>query len=588
MANSSFNLTRTAGSANMNYRCVWSSAPNNTANTSDLTVWVYASKSASASQTTYGTVNTTVNVDGTSQSENGLALSVAPGHEQLIFAKLYSGIGHNSDGSKTVNISVTIGGNIVGASGSQNVTLDTIPRASVPTLSSDRFNIGDTITIYTNSRSSSFTHTIKYYWTDQYTGTIPNGTGIYTSQTWTVPLALCNAIPDSTFGQGNITLYTYDSGGNLVGTNTVYFTADVPASVKPVCDFAVSDSTSCYGTFGNYVRLNSRLLITTSTTPAYSASIKSYTVTFEGKQYNSQTATTDPIAGSGTLPVKVKVTDSRGRMSDEVTKNITVLPYEAPAITLQAYRCVSDGTRSEDGAFIKIVASAQISSLDNQNSATYLVKYKTSDAQTWTETTGSGTTYASNAIPFDVAKAGAVEVAFTDLLSSTAKATVIPIAFTLIDSYSTGKGISFGEVATKNGFVCALDAEFKGGFQVSAMPDYITEQGVTNDGWYFQKFKSGLAKLYTTVSVTYANSYVLGNTISLPFTLATMLAGISTLNNADNNSFNALSHNVKLTSSSQTNVDSVSIWEHSANGDFTQAATSKVSVMIIGIIQEEA
>jgi hypothetical protein len=60
-----------------------------------------------------------------------------------------------------------------------------------------------------------------------------------------------------------------------------------------------------------------------------------------------------------------------------------------------------------------------------------------------------------------------VEVTVSDDLASTTKSAVIPIAFTLMDFYNTGKGIAFGKVATRDGFDCAMDAYFTGSVTVA-------------------------------------------------------------------------------------------------------------------------
>jgi hypothetical protein len=55
-----------------------------------------------------------------------------------------------------------------------------------------------------------------------------------------------------------------------------------------------------------------------------------------------------------------------------------------------------------------------------------------------------------------------VEVTVEDTLDETTKAAVIPISFTLMDFYKTGKGVALGKVATRDGFDCAMDAYFTG------------------------------------------------------------------------------------------------------------------------------
>lgn len=128
MASGSFNLTRTSGSSYNSFKVNWSSSSNGTAaNSSTVNVAVYVTKSSSSSSNTWGTSNTSVTVNGETKTENGLSFSVSPGGSTLLFSKNYT-VPHNSDGSKSTTISVSIGGDVFGASGSATVTLDTIPR----------------------------------------------------------------------------------------------------------------------------------------------------------------------------------------------------------------------------------------------------------------------------------------------------------------------------------------------------------------------------------------------------------------------------------------------------------------------------
>ena len=130
MASGSFNLNRTAGSSYISYYCEWQAASNTAGNYSDISVSVYVVKSASSSSSTSGTVNTSATVAGTAKTENGVQLNLAPGGRQLLLAKSGWRVNHNTDGTKSVTISITVGGNIVGASGGATVPLDNIPRAA--------------------------------------------------------------------------------------------------------------------------------------------------------------------------------------------------------------------------------------------------------------------------------------------------------------------------------------------------------------------------------------------------------------------------------------------------------------------------
>ena len=127
MASGSFNLSRTGSTSSyITFKCSWSSTPNASTNKSTVTVTVTASKSSSSTADTYGNQTTDVTVGSASQSNSG-SFRLSPSKTVTLFSKSFT-VAHNADGSKSVKISVNVGGNIIYANGSQTVTLDKIPR----------------------------------------------------------------------------------------------------------------------------------------------------------------------------------------------------------------------------------------------------------------------------------------------------------------------------------------------------------------------------------------------------------------------------------------------------------------------------
>lgn len=127
MASGSFNLTRTGSTSSyITFKCAWSSVANTSANTSTVTVTVTASKSSSSTSPTYGNQTTSVTVGSASASNSG-SFNLAPSKTVTLFSKTFT-VAHNSDGTKSVKISVNVGGNIIYANGSATVNLDKIPR----------------------------------------------------------------------------------------------------------------------------------------------------------------------------------------------------------------------------------------------------------------------------------------------------------------------------------------------------------------------------------------------------------------------------------------------------------------------------
>ncbi len=348
-------------------------------------------------------------------------------------------------------------------SATYSYSMDVDPAAS--TIAASNGTLGTALGIGLGIYNADFTHTITYS-CGTVKGTIIGGTKL-ASVTWgtgqgnTVALAAQNTKGQSV--QVTFTVATY-SGSTLVGTNSTTVTMAIPyvAATKPSVAISTADAAGYLATYEGYVQGYSKLRITATPTMAYGSPIATYFIRADGKTYNTTPAITEAIQGKGTLKVTAVVKDSRGYSSDTASVDIKVLEYAKPAVNLSAYRCTSSGVIDPEGAYMKIMVTASISSLNNKNSATYRVVYSGGTL------TGSGTSFTSNVLPCDVSTTHNIEVTVTDKLSSTKVSTVIPIAFTLLDFYNTGKGIAFGKVGTRDGFDCAMPAYFTGSLSVSA------------------------------------------------------------------------------------------------------------------------
>lgn len=142
-------------------------------------------------------------------------------------------IAHNSDGSKSINISVTVsdyyGGSPTwygsGGTVTETVALTTIPRQS--SVSASDGTLGSALTISVTAANSSFTHTLKYS-IGKASGTIATKTSS-TSVSWTPAKSLCNQITNAASGTCKITCETY-SGDTLVGSKSCNIKLTIPVS----------------------------------------------------------------------------------------------------------------------------------------------------------------------------------------------------------------------------------------------------------------------------------------------------------------------------------------------------------------------
>ena len=208
----------------------------------------------------------------------------------------------------------------------------------------------------------------------------------------------------------------------------------IPAIAKPSVAVEVDDATGHLDTYGAFVQGWSKLKITASPSLSYNSPIKAYEITADGKTYTTSPVTTEPVQSSGTLKITAKVTDARSRTSEPGSTDILVLKYSKPSVNVIAYRCNSSGTADAEGAYMKIGFTTTIANLNGKNRATYTIKYGSNTI------TGAGMSYTSAPIACDISKPMSVEVTVSDTLDSTTKSAVIPVSFTLMDFYSTGKG----------------------------------------------------------------------------------------------------------------------------------------------------
>ena len=396
--------------------------------------------------------------------------------------KVYSGLGSSRSGTYSYNMAVD-------------------PAAT--NLSASNGTLGTPLTLNLTRYNTSFTDTITYK-CGSITGTVKSGSTA-TSVVWNtdngnvVALAAQNTsgpTVDVTF-----TVTTY-SGGTPVGTSSTTVKMTVSDTVKPSVKLSVEDAAGYYAIYGAYVQGYSKLKISVTPTLAYGSPIKTYSITAGGSSYATNSVTV-ALPNKGSLEVTAKVTDNRGHSSDPVSQTITVLEYAKPVANLSAYRCDSNGKIDPEGDHMRIGLISTISSLGGKNSATVKIEYPGGTL------TGSGTAFLSNPLPCDVSTTHQIDAIVTDKLSYTPVTAVIPIAYTLMDYYKTGRGIAFGKVGTREGFDCAMPSYFCGnrlqevGSPVEAsdavplgfLVDYIVEQGKSGM-WTYCKWKSGRAECW--------------------------------------------------------------------------------------------
>lgn len=368
----------------------WTESNVNTANnTSDVKVVVtLKSNSSSYSINSSASKNISLTINGTTYTGT-CTVGISGGGSKTLMTKTLTGIKHNSDGSKSISISCTLGIAVTlsgtyysSVTASGTAALTKIARKSSLSVADGTLGTAQTLTV--TRQDSNFTHTITYT-CGSTSGTICTKSGD-TDISWIPPLSLANQNTSGTSVTIKFVIETF-TGSTSLGTNTYTKTFSIPSGVKPAVSLTVEDAMGYLAIYGAYIQNRSKFRVDATGNGSYGSTISSYKITANGKNYTGASVTTDVISSSGTLTISVTVTDSRGRTATASTE-VTVLAYANPKISsFSVKRCNSDGTSNSSGAYLCVAFNASVTSLNSKNTATYKVQYKKKSESSYTTAT---------------------------------------------------------------------------------------------------------------------------------------------------------------------------------------------------------
>ena len=415
----------------------------------------------------------------------------------------------NSTGPVPVKLTVT---DSRGYTATDTVNL-TFAAVIAPTLSAGSVALGGQVTITTNRAATTLTHTLKYALGSQ-AGTIATGVGA--SHLWNpVPLSIANALPNAISGTVTITQETYN-GANLLTTKTVTIGVTVPdnATFKPGAAItSIGEGASGLTAFTVRIQGKSKLLIATSATPKYGATIEQIKVEVDGGTYygsftagaGAKTAniTTAIIPTAGAVTALLTVTDNRGYTNTH-SLGTTVEPYAPPRInSFTASRSPTD-----QGEDLSAPLDFTISPIANQNTKHYTLRHRPTGG-TWTTLVDSTAAYtlstthtAAGALDADLSYE--VELAVSDYFGSAVKTIPIRTAFDLINFNASGKGVAFGKVSERDALEVAMPLWYYG-----KEAHLITESGSSTSGRWI-KFSDGTMICFGAINVTIPEQQLLG------------------------------------------------------------------------------
>lgn len=451
-----------------------------------------------------------VSINGGSETKYSVSYTLPKASTKTIVDKTIT-VNHKADGTGTVKVRTWMDTNISAGvvEKSQTLTLDTIPRATQHSISASSADMGATVTISCPRAASGFTHDLAYKIPgDEYYIAIDTGVG--TSYSWTIP-DRATSIPNDTSVQMTVRCIT-KNGSTTIGTKYDYITAKVPSSVIPTIS-AVTTAETVSGLaaqFGAYVQTKSKLEATITAAGAKGSTIKEYSSTFAGKTYTGRTWTSDTLATSGTLTIKTRVKDSRGRWSAYKNTTITVVAYSKPKIkTLTAYRCDSTGAAADDGAYLALAYNYSVASVGGKNTAAVTVKHKQSAATDYNDTlleltNLSGNTTVKPASPtFSVDYTYNIQMVVEDWFGATATAVAtLPSGKVILDIKANGLGIGLGKTAEQDGIDFGWDIVGRIKSLGSMAGRYRTEDGLLMQ-WGGVSITPTAANEATTAVVTF-------------------------------------------------------------------------------------
>lgn len=287
---------------------------------------------------------------------------------------------------------------------------------------------------------------------------------------FSMPMEWINAI-SGTSAKATVEVETFNDG-NSIGTDTTELTITVPESVVPVINNvditeAVAAVTNAFG--NRFVQNLSQLNVDVDASGVYGSTIKSYSTTLDGVNYIQQAFTSNVIKTAGTLDIKVKITDSRGRSAEE-TVTVDIVEYVKPTITSMVYiHCDSDGAQNSSGECTKVTIAGIVYPVENQNTKALKLKYKSTTEEVYTERTVtlSDWTFSVDVIINDTDPTVTYEyiAELTDKINADSPETFrVTTGIVVLSRKAGGTGVTIGGEAERDGFVVAngWDALFTG------------------------------------------------------------------------------------------------------------------------------
>lgn len=438
----------------------WTATQNVEENYSDLTIKLYLicgyRYNLSISIKTHY-----VYIDNTAYSINSSLYT--NGNQTLKLGEFTKRIYHNSDGTKSVNLSsiVTFNANIRGRhvgtinGGSDTIELDKIPRMSLikNTIDGSRY-LNSLHTLHVDKfLTGNITHDIWY---------IIYGDDATKSSNWHyiarntsnldiefVPtLDYINLQPNNDVMYIDFGIKTYKDGelfGEIVYSKGWYF--KIPDSIQPsISNVEIVDANTKTKALGVYVQNHSKLNIKTTASGIAGSTIKNIKILAANQAFFGSDITTNELNATGTVEIKIIATDSRNK-TFSTTRNITVEPYFLPSINN------FKGQRLEkDERTITIERNFKMASIASKNPCNWKVERRQIGSSNWlTIQQGTDKVLTTNLLAYNNSTDLDYEFRLTisDFHTSATQSFFVGSSFRLYEAHSSGTGLAVGQIAKR-------------------------------------------------------------------------------------------------------------------------------------------
>lgn len=490
-----------ASSKPFSFYFTWSATQNVSGNYSDVTVNTYW-KTTSTAHTfdTVGSRNASITINGTTTSITKVFNCNPWPSNPFLIQTATTRVYHNSDGTKSISISVRANGHAASwgpssstassadCTASETITLDTIPRSSTIT-SASNITLGNACSIKWTPANLSFKYKIKFsignwnYTTDYIS---PLTTSAYTYTGYTILGAttsnnttIYKQLPNDTSGTMTATLTTYNSSNEQIGTSeSKTFTVTIPSNVKPRLGTITVDPvniTTLDGTSRNILvkDKNSVNVSISGSSAGEGSTIKSYTfevlkdsTVIAKKTTTSASMALGPFPKTGELKFRVTVTDNRERSTNNEGSEQTLECYDygVPSFrSFDIYRAEnSSGTANMNGTYIRCNYVTEYYSVGATNNITVTAYYNGKSQ------TGSSDNININ-LNGDSSTTYKVYLEIKDNYGGTSSTSVVTVfgESRILNITSDGTGVAIGKMATSsNLFECRWPAKFDGNLTV--------------------------------------------------------------------------------------------------------------------------